>query len=602
MTFAHIIQRLKTNGASSSPHPTSPRRKGRSLDWSKYSTRLIALKIAYFGGRYKGFAHNADRHATALPTVERELWRALRKVHLIPPGNHVDDTEDNGDETEEEIDWEGCQYSKCGRTDKGVSAFGQVIGIRVRSNRPLTPKGSEPVTARNGEGIEREGMIDDEQRQISEDQVVTSTDPDLPNLVDGEDDDGGALSWDHVKDELPYLQILNRVLPDDIRVLAWCSSPPEGFSARFSCRERRYRYFFTQPAFMPVPRVGCTRIRIEGQAQTDTEPLNNHAAVSNGVQHGRRIPEKDTRRRKPEGWLDIEAMREAARLFIGVHDFRNFCKVDPTKQITNFERRIFHADIIELDPNKGLFGYNLASPPVPIDPSAAYDSTKDVDPSRPPRVWAFVVHGSAFLWHQVRHMVAILFLIGQGFESPSLVSELLNVTKHPCKPMYTMADETPLVLWDCFFPRQDDPDRRDALQWLYQGDEKVGRAQGQVSLSAGNGSLHDRLLWGTLWTRWRSRKMHEILAGSLLEKMAGSDRYLPRPEQEIGAYDKAEKPGKSATIFDGGDSPRHISKYIPLLDQRRRAPVEEINSRFVARKDHRLGRGNGIEDADANGD
>jgi hypothetical protein len=28
------------------------------------------------------------------------------------------------------------------------------------------------------------------------------------------------------------------------------------------------------------------------------------------------------------------------------------------------------------------------------------------------------IKGSAFLWHQVRCMVAVLFLIGQGLESP----------------------------------------------------------------------------------------------------------------------------------------------------------------------------------------
>ncbi|KAL7617024.1 hypothetical protein Lser_V15G00158 [Lactuca serriola] len=30
------------------------------------------------------------------------------------------------------------------------------------------------------------------------------------------------------------------------------------------------------------------------------------------------------------------------------------------------------------------------------------------------------IKGSAFLWHQVRCMVAVLFLIGQGLESPDV--------------------------------------------------------------------------------------------------------------------------------------------------------------------------------------
>lgn len=43
--------------------------------------------------------------------------------------------------------------------------------------------------------------------------------------------------------ELPYVKILNRVLPQDIRILQW--APVEsGFSARFDCQSRTYRYYF----------------------------------------------------------------------------------------------------------------------------------------------------------------------------------------------------------------------------------------------------------------------------------------------------------------------------------------------------------------------
>lgn len=43
--------------------------------------------------------------------------------------------------------------------------------------------------------------------------------------------------------ELPYVKMLNRVLPPDIRALAW-SPAPAGFSARFDCQSRTYRYYF----------------------------------------------------------------------------------------------------------------------------------------------------------------------------------------------------------------------------------------------------------------------------------------------------------------------------------------------------------------------
>lgn len=44
-------------------------------------------------------------------------------------------------------------------------------------------------------------------------------------------------------DELPYIKMLNRVLPQDIRILQW-TPVDTGFSARFDCKSRTYRYYF----------------------------------------------------------------------------------------------------------------------------------------------------------------------------------------------------------------------------------------------------------------------------------------------------------------------------------------------------------------------
>ena len=45
--------------------------------------------------------------------------------------------------------------------------------------------------------------------------------------------------------EVPYTVILNRLLPDDIRVLGW--APVDyAFNARFGCLHRTYRYFFVR--------------------------------------------------------------------------------------------------------------------------------------------------------------------------------------------------------------------------------------------------------------------------------------------------------------------------------------------------------------------
>lgn len=119
--------------------------------------------------------------------------------------------------------------------------------------------------------------------------------------------------------------------------------------------------------------------------------------------------------------LDIEAMKFAAGKFCGEHDFRNFCKMD-ADNVHNFQREIFSFDILPL--LNRLDGFEL---------------------------WMFQVKGTAFLWHQVRCMVAVLLMIGQKKESPSVVDDLLNIQKTARKPQYVMAPESSLVLQSCEF-------------------------------------------------------------------------------------------------------------------------------------------------------
>lgn len=61
------------------------------------------------------------------------------------------------------------------------------------------------------------------------------------------------------------------------------------------------------------------------------------------------------------------------------------------------------------------------------------------------------ISGKAFLWHQIRCIVAVLFRIGSGKETPDVVQQLLDVDNNPCRPQYTMASEVPLNLFHVVF-------------------------------------------------------------------------------------------------------------------------------------------------------
>ena len=130
-----------------------------------------------------------------------------------------------------------CGYSRCGRTDGGVHALSNFVALQLRTK----PDGSP----------------------------------------------------------LDYVLILNRVLPKDIRILS-ARLVPQEFDARFSCKSRTYRYFFT---------------------------------ALNGI--------------------DVDRMKRAAGYLIGSHDFRNLCKMD-VNQTTNHVRTIHSVEFVK-DPNLPVY-------------------------------------------------------------------------------------------------------------------------------------------------------------------------------------------------------------------------------------------------------
>ncbi|KAJ2707531.1 pseudouridine synthase deg1 [Coemansia sp. IMI 203386] len=436
------------------------KRRATEFDFGRFPQRKVALKFSYFGWPYHGLARQGDalgsedkrQIESQYPTVEGELFRALAHCKLI-------DSEAT------------CGYSRCGRTDRGVSGFGQVAALYVRSS---------------GKYIDNEADIDDEGEVTQSAQNGNRRVRLPPNMC-----------------ELPYVSMLNKNLPPEIRVLAW-APVAEDFDARFSCRSRFYRYFFS------------------------------------------------------EAGLDINAMRDAAARYKGTHDFRNFCRLDPAKQISNFERTVLHVDITPVPPT------------VPVVGNGSHAEG---------RWWQLELRGTAFLWHQVRCMMAVLFMVGQHLETPDIVDRLMDAQTLTGKPEYEMACDTPLVLADCTFDEKD-------VSWIYVRDGLR---------DYGNMTVLDRAVlreWGQLSTR-------AVMAGALLQTLrttqvppmtgASNDGLATNSEATINWADCRERlmatelPGGAFSLLGGG-MVKHVRRYVPLLERKRAEPVDVRNKAWLERK------------------
>ena len=74
------------------------------------------------------------------------------------------------------------------------------------------------------------------------------------------------------------------------------------------------------------------------------------------------------------------------------------------------------------------------------------------------------IEGTAFLMHQIRCMMAILFLVGNGLEESSVIGHMLDLERCPKKPQYGMAAPEALVLYDCQF---------EGLEWRREDGERL---------------------------------------------------------------------------------------------------------------------------------
>lgn len=460
--------------------PTAePLCKRKVFDFSAHPRRKIALKFTYNGADYSGLEF--QKTPTTLPTVEAVLFDALVHTRLIDPATG----------------FEGCGWEKCGRTDRGVSAAGQVISLWVRSALGQ---------ARVRTSLEDANVMDVhpvEEQLSSETSIVdseTGLEGDLALMGEWDETPTNAArpATPQATNELRYITLLNNVLPPTIRVIAWSPVGPD-FSARFSCRYRHYKYFFS-----------------------------------------------------PEG-LDLAAMQDAADRLVGEHDFRNLCKLDPSKQLTTFARKILSAR---------------------LNPAQADGAST---------LYVLDLIGTAFLYNQVRHIMAVLFLVGTKLEHPSVIDALLNVDAAqprapsrpgepfpqviPSKPEYQMADPLPLMLWECAYDK-------DAVSWR----------TGDGPLPTEGAALSHRDLSNNLYHSVHALHQRSVVQTAMdAHFLRAVAAYHAPPPQYFPIDAPGVQPVPSGSVLSiplGAGTVRRGARYVPLVERPRGDLVEAVNERW----------------------
>ena len=115
-----------------------------------------------------------------------------------------------------------------------------------------------------------------------------------------------------------------------------------------------------------------------------------------------------------EDVFDLDAMRRAAAMFVGRHDFAPFA-ANPNRELESTVRTVFSFEVRNSGPR-----------------------------------YTFVVRGDGFLYKQVRSMAGFLLSVGKGNERPEAVREILDAAS-PRTARVETAPGRGLCLWKVFY-------------------------------------------------------------------------------------------------------------------------------------------------------
>ncbi|CAI5466916.1 unnamed protein product [Closterium sp. Yama58-4] len=364
-------------------------RKVRGNALENFRTRHVALQIMYLGSRYLGFASQG----VVGPTVEGRLVSALLHTRLlIPAAASPASPQPPSSATEPAASATIMNNSR--EMDWDVTV--------ARGNCTAREQGGKDVTVPNG-GMD--AKLQRKQKRAARQRGLEGA------FTECDHNEGGGAG------AKGGVTILKDIMKDGAAGYSRCGRTDRGVNAigqvvalhlRSSVRPRQ------QHAGMTVADVNLEVADCATAAATPADPTASQSNVTTGSVAAD-LSAVDVARRSDD------VARESADV-AGEIDY-----------VASLNRAL--PDDIRV----------LAWAPAPPDFSASPSNTSN-SPQHP-SVWVLQVVGTAFLWHQIRCMMAVLLMVGRGQEQPEVVSELLAVHGGPftSKPQYAPAD--PHGLW-----------------------------------------------------------------------------------------------------------------------------------------------------------
>jgi tRNA pseudouridine38-40 synthase len=191
------------------------------------------------------------------------------------------------------------------------------------------------------------------------------------------------------------LRALNRTLPESIRMLE-AAPVPSSFHARHSTVAKTYEY------------------RIFRERPSSTGPAVPCPPFLARYVHAFRWP------------LDFEALNNAARAFVGTHDFLSFAATDPDAAARSLASDSLRASDDDED----------CSQPAAI--RTIFSSSWLERPSEYGVLLVYQVRGSGFLHHMVRNLVGTMLDVGRGYrraeEIPGMLAARARAAAGPTAP------------------------------------------------------------------------------------------------------------------------------------------------------------------------